>query len=230
MNCNECVNFVLDNSLAAVSAAMNGKHIYATDGHDCKIYKLKCGCDVFCIPVMRPYRRLRTDPGSGGNRYTALSGNCRRIYFLCRDFAESGFADLETGFDGDTGEITDAGITYVGGNPFIFASFDRNAYLFDMCGNRLSSIYSSPDGTLLTGFLSVTPTFYAASYIAGDFVIISVYDNGNTYTAIVPPGLSLRMLFAGDDGIYALFGANYIYNRICKIYTAGSLILPNGCT
>lgn len=221
--------FVLGNSLAAVSAAISEGEIYATDGLDCHIYRVNCDgtCDSLC--AARPYRRLRVDPGSSDARYTALCGNTPRLYFLNDRFTEMGFTDLKTENDGDMNEITDAGITYVGGQPYLFASFRYSAYLFDVCGNRVTKLYSAPDCSLITDFLPATPELQAVSCNRRGVRIVSVIDDGNEQQGICGSGLSLRMLIPADDGIYALFGAGYIYNRISPIYSDGTLALPSAC-
>ncbi|MBO4453079.1 MAG: hypothetical protein J5793_04010, partial [Clostridia bacterium] len=137
--------------------------------------------------------------------------------------------DLQTLRDGDMNEITDAGVCHVGGKRFFFGAFRKTAYLFDVCGNRLAKLFNTPEGARLTDFLPVTPEFYAACFEQNRMRFVFVNDNGKESRATVPPGSSLRMLFAGEDGIYALFGTNYIYNRITRIYSSGVLDLTPAC-
>ena len=66
-----CV-FVLENSLAAVSACDNGNGYAVTDGFESSIYMYsRSGVQTGTAAALRPYRRLRHDPVSNG--YSAVS-------------------------------------------------------------------------------------------------------------------------------------------------------------
>ena len=116
MNNRDGLCFTLENSLAAVSAALKGGFVYATDGAECKVYRIaECVCGCF-YTTRRPYRRLRFDPGSGGERGTALSGDCRRIFGFCGDFYETGYLepDVPSG-----GYLTDANVFLFRKHPLL---------------------------------------------------------------------------------------------------------------
>ena len=226
MNNRDGLCFTLENSLAAVSAALKGGFVYATDGAECKVYRIaECVCGCF-YTTRRPYRRLRFDPGSGGERGTALSGDCRRIFGFCGDFYETGYLepDVPSG-----GYLTDANVFYSGNTRYYAVSTGESAYTYDRCGNRSALLYAPPSGAVIEDFLAISPDYFAAGYVLNGMKFVSVTQNGNAYNAAVPEDIILRMLIAGDDGIYALFGEKYVYNRITKIYSGGTITMPSGC-
>jgi len=232
MNNNINRSFTLNNCLAAVSAIPCGEYTYATDGHNCCIHIIKNDCcDECCQPTLRPYQKLRLNSDAG--QRTAL-GQCtgRRIYLLSDNFCETGYIDLSLsrnsscGCGGTNGELVDASLVCIGSEVFIVGAFANGAFLFDSGGKRLTRLCSTEDGETLTDFISLGNDVYAISTLCGRTQTITVSDNGNIHSAILQGCFTLRMLIPDGNEIYGLFGQNYIYNRIYKIYSNGILTLP----
>ena len=99
MNSNIYRNFILDNSLAAVSAVPYADHTLATDGINCVIHQIDSGgSNLSCHKTLRPLRRLRNEPRN--SIITAL-GCCneRKLYFLDENLRESGYIKLQSPYD-----------------------------------------------------------------------------------------------------------------------------------
>lgn len=228
-------NFTLDNSLSAVSAVVLENSTLATDGHECTIHELNINGNYNCRHrTTRAYRRLR-DIGNNCN-YTALGCcNSARIYFLNSFLRETDYTELDTtcknscscscGCD-DFGELTDGSLTTIGGELYIIGAFRKSAYLFDMNGKRLTRICETEGNEILTDFISVGNDTFAMGTLCGNTQTITVSANGDVQTANLNRNHTLRMLIPDGDEIYGLFGHNYIYNRIIKIYSNGILTLP----
>lgn len=235
-----CVSFILNNSLAAVSAVMKDGRIHATDGFENIIHRFDGdGTFIEHIDVLRPYRRLRND--SESPCFTALGCSCSsgRLYFLNSNFTETGYTDIDTscpqgcgcskGCD-DLSEVTDASLTFIGEERFIVAAFRKSAYLFDMNGRRLTRLCSAEADEILTDFISAGNGVFAMSTLRNSTRTVTVSDNGKIFTGILDPSYSLRMIFYFNGDIYGLFGRGYIYNYICRIYSDGEFSLPGGRT
>ncbi len=234
MNNNSNQSFVLNNCLSAVSAIPFGECIYATDGHECCIHVINNnGCEECCRPTLRAYEKLRSNTQAG--QITAL-GRCtgNRIYLLSEGFSETGRIDLETrrGSSCNCGsggsEIQDASLVCIGNEVFIVAAFSKGAFLFDSRGKRVTRLCSTENNEILTDFISLGNNVYAMCTLCGRTQTITVSDNGNTLSSILQSPFTLRMLIPKGDEIYGLFGENYIYNKIYKIYSEGRLSLPRG--
>ncbi len=96
MNVNACNTFILNNSLAAVSALRKENRILATDGNGCNVHIFEsdgrfCGCQA----TARPYRKLRYDTQS--NSFTAL-GCCNRanLYLIDENLNECEYIELDS--------------------------------------------------------------------------------------------------------------------------------------
>ncbi len=233
MNNNFNRSFTLNNCLAAVSAIPYCEYTYATDGHNCCIHIISNeSCDDECCrSTLRPYRKLRLNPTVG--QRTAL-GNCtgRRIYLLSENFCETGYIDLNTsrsntcGCGSTYGELQDASLICIGNEPFIVGVFAKNAFLYDSEGNRLTRLSSAEGDEILTDFICAGNELYAMATLCGRTQTISVSDNGILHSSILQNCFTLRMLIPDGNEIYGLFGHNYIYNKIHKIYSNGVLTLP----
>lgn len=229
-------SFILNNSLAAVSALPLDDSTLATDGFNCHIHIFELdGSFREKAETQRAYRRLRSDLRT--NQLTAL-GCCNenRLYFIDENYNECGFIELDTSCDfgcrcdcgcDDLSEVTDASLTTIGEERFIVGAFRRSAYLFDMNGRRLTKLCETDDDEILTDFVHAGNDLFALSTLNNRTRTITVSDNGCIQSAILSRTHTLRMLIAMDDGIYGLFGQNYIYNRIIKIYSDGTLRLPS---
>lgn len=242
MNTNAEKRFVLNNSLAAISAVLSEDSITATDGIECKVHIFdNCGvCSSDCRETLRPYRRLRLSPD--GEFFTAL-GCCAlaRVYFLDLCFNEFCYIDLDTSDGSGCGclcrsdrlsELTDASLTVIGEEKFIIGAFRKSAYLFDMNGRRLSLICETEKDEILTDFISPSQSLYAMGTLKGTTQTVTVSDNGIVHSAILERGHTLRMLISSENReIHGLFGRNYIYNKTLPIYSDGILNLPSarGC-
>ncbi len=237
---NNEITFTLNNSLAATSATLNSDEIVAVDGINCLFHRLnQCGDYLCSESALRNYRRLRRGTE---NSYTALAC-CEqaRVYFLDRALNEFCFVTLDAD-DGcgytcscgceDFRELTDASVTSIGSEQFIIGAFRKSAFLFDINGKRLSKLCEADRNEILTDFIQVAPETYAMGTLRGDVTTVTVSENGIAKSAILERGHTLRMLFSNESGeIFGLFGKNYIYNKIVKIYSGGILTLPEskGC-
>lgn len=226
-------SFILPNSLAAVSATAASCETLATDGTESVIHRFTPD-GAFCetINTVRPYRRLR----QGNGCYTALGCNCASagLYLLSSRFDEQDYISLDVGGCNcncncgcdDFGELTDASITYIGDKLFIVGAFRKSAYLFDTSGKRLTKICTAESDEILTDFISLGNNVFAMGTLCGNTRTVTVIDNGKELSATLERGYTLRMLFSENGNIFGLFGKNYIYNRIIKIYSDGVLSLP----
>lgn len=234
---NNCRGFILSNSLAAVSAVPFDNYTCATDGVECLIHRFELdGTSDDCIRTIRAYRRLRRN--SDTCTTTALGCcNSNRLYFLTDNYIEQGYTELDVSCEygcgcdclcDDLSEVTDASVTVIGSDEYIVAAFRKSAYLFDMNGKRLTRLCVAEEDELLTDFIYPESGLFAMSTFRNNRFTITVSDNGTVHNAILERGNTLRMLIPLEDGIYGLFGRNYIYNRIIKIYSDGVLRLPTG--
>jgi len=239
MNETRCNRFVLNNSLAAISAINKENRILATDSFNCSVHVFdSCGNFCGCESTLRPYRRLRYDCAS--DSFTALSC-CNQPYVYCIDnhLNENGYITLASGENGcncetncaneanDCNELTDASLTRIGGELFIIGVFRKGAYLFDINGKRLTKLCTADKNEVLTDFIAFGEEKYAMSTINNGVRTISVSENGITRSGILHKHFSLRMLFEDNGIIYGLFGQKYIYNQIMPIYENGILTLPD---
>lgn len=223
-------SFILTNCLAAVSSVMTEDYVLATDGFNCNIYKFNCGCRSECYNTVHAYRRLRQNGARDG--YTA-SVNCNnaRIYFLDGNFVEQGYTELSTTRYNSCGctdfcELTDVSAITIGDEKFIVGAFRTSAYLFDSTGKRLTRLCSAEENEILTDFVYSGDGLFAYATASGAYREISVSHNGDVRTARLGQKHTLRMLFIQNGEVFGLFGQNYIYNRIYKIYSNGILFLP----
>ncbi len=118
-------------------------------------------------------------------------------------------------------ELTDASLTQIGNETYIVGVFPKGAYLFDLNGNLAEQLCKTDGSEILTDFIHLQNGIFAMSTICGNLRTVTVYNNGNTQSSILDRCHSLRMLIAHNGEIYGLFGQNYIYNRIMKIYSGG---------
>ena len=221
-------SFILDNRLAAVTSAFSGAGIYAADGAEPRVYDVsarsgECGCGEGCgcypsCTTVRPYRVLRSDPTSAG-RYTAVTGTDRRIYTLDNCFSETGYTVVQNG----GGSVTDACVYRADGETRYAAVSGNAACGYDRNGNFEELLWSVPEGAYLNSFWALTPEYCAACYSRGGMDFFAVRENGVQTSVPVPEELNLRSVFAGDDGVYGLFGINYLYNKIARIYANGAV-------
>ncbi len=227
-------SFLLDNCLAAVSAIPFSQCTYATDGHNCCIHIINNnGCDNCCRPTFRAYRKMRLNPAAG--QVTAL-GQCsgRRIYLLSEDFCEKGYIDLNTsrqngcGCGNSSGQLEDASLVCIGSEIFIVGAFSDSVYLFDSDGKKVSRLCNAENHESITDFIYPKSELFALATLCGRNQTVTISDNGILHSAILQGCYTLRMLFSEGDDIYGLFGQNYIYNKIYKIYSNGVLTLPRG--
>lgn len=96
MNSSIYRNFILDNSLAAVSAIPFADHTLATDGINCVIHRIDLdGCDHVCRKTLRPLRRLRRN---SQNCIISALGCCndRRLYLFDDNLRELGSIELQS--------------------------------------------------------------------------------------------------------------------------------------
>ncbi len=227
--------FILDNSLAAISAVPLSDSTVATDGLTSCIRRFSVGCQAFeSIQTLRPFLRLRENIVDSG--YTAVSGCNARVYFLDDDFCETGFVDLDvTGCgcscrcESEFSELTDVSVACIGSESFIVASFKKSAYLFDRSGRRLTRLCETERCERLTDFIHPDSELFAMSVVTECARTVTVSDGGNIQTAILDSAYSLRQLIAMENReIWGLFGLGYIYNQIIPIYQNGVLLLPTG--
>ncbi len=227
MDGNYLKSFTLDNSLAAISAYMQGDTVLATDGIECGIHVISNDCSTERMRTPRPYRRLRSN---GTGDITAL-GCCAdtRLYFISDCFEETGYVSLDASVRscGTLGNLTDASLTTVGNERFIVGAFENNAYLFDMSGKRLTRLCTAEKDEIITDFVSVANEIFALSTLKNGLRTFTVVDGGKEFSGIVNKNYSLRMIFSIGRDIYALFGQSYIYNRIVRIYSDGIFSLPD---
>ncbi|MBP5156201.1 MAG: hypothetical protein J6252_06450 [Clostridia bacterium] len=226
-------SFVLDNRLAAVTGVFSGGKVYAADGIDPRIYDVtsrgsECSCSEGCgcydaCPTARPYRVVRSDPEPSGRRFTAVTGDSARIYTLDGCFAETGFIAPRTG--GRT--VIDACAYRSGNGTSIAAAFGNAALGFSGNGEYKELLWRAPEDSFINSFWALTPDYCAACYSRNGTDFFTVLENGIERTAPVPAGLNLRSVFAGDDGLYGLFGENYLYNRIARIFANGAISFEN---
>lgn len=224
-------SFILKNSLAAVSVTFFGGGFIATDGIECRIHRFdENGRYVCCGEAVRPYRRIRVFNGCA----TALGCDCGdpKLYLLDENLDEYDYVRLDISGCGcscgceDFGEMTDASLTTIGNEIFIIGVFRSSAYLFDSTGKRLTKLCGAVGEEILTDFISLGNDIFSMSTLNKSVRTVTVRDNGRESSAILERGHTLRMLFEHEGDIYGLFGKNYIYNRIIKIYSDGTLILP----
>ncbi len=224
--------FTLESSLAAVSAVMLGGSTLATDGVSPFIFEFDLnGNQTACHKTERPYIRLRAVEGG----FTA-TGGCggQRVYFLNSQFNELDSVLLgepchRQAYNNHTGCLTDATLTRLGSESFIIGSFEKSAYLFDTCGCRLTKLCTADTGELLTDFVPLGDGTYAMATKNSCGQSVTVSDGKSTQTASILNGYTLRMLIPSGNELFGLFGKSYIYNRIIKIYSCNTLLLPNGC-
>lgn len=236
MKNNNETTFTLNNSLAAISATIVDNGIIASDGIGCSFHFFDESGN-FCRTgdAFRPYRKIRKRECD--EFFTAL-GCCERslVYFLDCNLNEYCVIELETengcscscncGCDEFT-ELTDASITRISDENYIIGAFRKSAYLFDMNGKRLEKLCETAKGELLTDFVSIGQNTYAMGTLQKNNVTVSVFDNGKIQSAFLEKGFTLRMLMPSENReIFGLFGNNYIYNKIIKIYSDGILSLP----
>ncbi len=226
-------SFILKNSLAAVSVMFSDEGFIASDGIECYIHRFDANRRYVCsTETVRPYRRIRSFNGC----ITALGCNCGEpeLYLLDENIDEYDYVRLDISGCGcscgceDFGELTDASLTMIGSEIFIIGVFRGGAYLFDSSGKRLTKLCATSQNEILTDFISPGNDVFAMSTLDGSIRMITVRDNGRESSAILERGHTLRMLFEHEGDIYGLFGKSYIYNRIIKIYSDGTLILPRG--
>lgn len=227
-------SFILNNSLAAISATICDGKILATDGINRMIHSVYsdrcCSCD--CTATARPYLRLRRN--ACGNGYTALSDcNSRRLYFLDSCFNEQGYINLcpsacpcPCSCNSGAGALTDAMTVLIGGSCYIAASFNDKAFLFDSSGACISLLCEAHRNEYLTDFIIFGSDRYAMGSACDGRQTVTIYDNGNIQSACVDRAFSLRMLLCVNNEIFGLFGQSYIYNKIIPIYSSGILTLP----
>ena len=235
MHDNAYRNFILNNSLAAVSAVADTERTFATDGFECRIHEFDSeGNFNEYHKTVRAYRRLRET--SQNCSYTALGCcNTAKIYYLSDNFRENGYTELDVTCENgcgctcdDLSELTDGSVTVIGNESFIIGAFRKSAYLFDMNGKRLTRLCSAEENEVLTDFISLGNDVFAMGTLCGNTQTVTVSDNGVTQSSVLARGYTLRMLIPEGNEIYGLFGRNYIYNRIIKIYSNGVLQLPRG--
>lgn len=226
--------FILNNRLTAVSAAINDENIFATDGINNAVYIYDFhGGFIDEIPTIRNYRMLRSNDFCGGFTALDVNCNCNRLYFLSDDFTESGYIELDTSF-GNTNpcpcmggrSITDASLTQIGSEYFIIGVFQRNAYLFDASGKRLTRLCTVNEDELLSGYISSDGEGKALWVEKYGKSIVTISKNDISHNAFVGNNCNLRMLFERKGNIYGLFGQSYIYNRIVKLYGDGIFYEP----
>ncbi len=216
-------SFMLNNSLAAVSALPLEEQILATDGFTPKIHIFeRNGVFTDTAPTARAYRRLRCNPLNGN--LTALACcNEARIYFIGTEYRELCYCDLK-----DMGnEITDASVTLREEGAFIVAANRKNAFLLEPDGRPCDTLCKAEQGEEITDFINPTPELFALATVKNGACTVSVTENGITHTAMLSGKISLRMLLHSGGIVYGLFGFGYIYNRIIPIYFGGRLILPD---
>lgn len=217
-------SFILDNSLAAVSAVPLSETTLATDGTEPKIHIFKRN-GTPCEPVdtVRPYRRLRCNE-SNGNLTALACYNERRIYFIGSEYRELGYAELELKCES---ELSDASVTVVGNEPLIVGATRSHAFLFDINGKLLEPLCNAERNEAITDFIRPRNELYALASENNGSKTVTVYDGNERFSAILSRGISLRMLIYKEPVIYGLFGFGYIYNRIIPIYSDGKLVLPD---
>lgn len=228
-------NFILNNSLGAVSAITDENSTFATDGFECKIHEFDSENNyIDCHRTIRPYRRLRSNDNGCGN--TALGCcNSARVYFLSENFRETGYVQLDISCEwgcgcscgcDDLSEITDAMLVNSGNETYIIGAFRKSAYLFDINGNRLTKLCSADGNEILTDFVTLGSNSFAMGTLCGNSQTVTVSEGDNIQSAVLARGHTLRMLIPSGNELYGLFGREYIYNRIIKIYSNGILQLP----
>lgn len=228
---NENINrFMLDNSLAAVSAVRKDGFIFATDGKECVIHRFDLdGNFIGRTCVTRAYRRLRYFEPKG--ILTALGCNGEpTVYFTDARFNELGYIRLDTS-ESDSckslGCIVDATATVIAGECFIAGAFENAAYLFDASGKRLYMLCQADGCEEITDFIPFSGNSFAMSTKRGNLRSVTVNDSGVSQSDLLGCSPTLRMLFEENGEIYGLFGHSYIYNRISRIYSDGRISLPN---
>lgn len=231
MDANIQRSFILPDCLAAVSSVMTENHVLATDGATCNIYEFSNnGCFDECHKTIHPYRRFRKNQSCEG--YTAaVSCSPARIYYIANNFIEQGYTELSTSHRNSCGcsdfcELTDVSAITIGNEKFIVGAFQTAAYLFDSNGKRLTRLCSTERNEILTDFVYSGEGLFAYATATETNREISVSDNGTVQTALLGKNNNLRMIFIQNGQIFGLFGQNYIYNRIYKIYSNGKLWVP----
>lgn len=232
MKINTETTFILNNSLAAVSASMSGESIIASDGINCLLHFFDNGGDFQKVEsTIRAYRRLRKS--QDGDFFTAI-GNCEtpNVYFLDCNLNEFCLVELETENrcncrNHDRDVLFDVSVTKIGSENFIIGAFSKAAFLFDMNGKRLQKLCEADRNEILTDFISLGQDVYAMSTLRGKTRTVAVSDNGIVKSSILTNNYNLRMLLPYENNeLFALFGKNYIYNKIIRIYSQNTLTLP----
>ena len=215
-----------------MSADLSEDLIIASDGLNCLLHFFGSNGDFQRTEsTIRPYRRLRRSKHNG--LFTAI-GNCEipTVYFLDCNLNEFCLLELEAenrcdcrNYNPDV--LIDASVTKIGNESFIIGAFQNAAFLFDMNGKRLQKLCEADRNEILTDFVSVGQEIYAMSTLRDKTRTLTVSDNGNIKSAVLNGNYNLRMLLPSENGeLFALFGRNYIYNKIIKIYFQGELSLP----
>ena len=124
-------------------------------------------------------------------------------------------------------ELTDASLTQIGNETYIVGVFPKGAYLFDLNGRLTEQLCKTEGSEILTDFIHLPSGIFAMSTLCGNLRTVTVHDNGNIQSCILDRSHTLRMLIDVNGEIHGLFGQNYIYNLIMKIYSGG-LNLPRG--
>lgn len=222
-------NFTLNNSLAAISAIPYENHTLATDGANCFIHKIDTEGSYLCgYNTLRPLRRIRL---TDNQCFVTALGCCgdRRLYFLDENLLEKGFVELETPriyrCSRQLSEITDASVITIGSQKFIAASFTKGAYLFDMKGNLLEKLCETEGDEILTDFVYLDNDTFAMVTLCENKQILTVSNGIESQNHVIDRNYVLRMLIPRNGEIYGLFGQNYIYNRIIKIFSENILFL-----
>ena len=117
-------------------------------------------------------------------------------------------------------------VTSIGNEMYIIGAFRQSAYLFDSDGKKLTKLCSTEDNEVLTDFVSLGNGVFAMGTLCGNTQTITVSDGETVQSGILPRGYTLRMLIPEGNILYGLFGRNYLYNLIVKIYENGDLSLP----
>ena len=232
-------NFILDNSLAAVSAIPYTDYTLATDGSTCVIHKIAPdGTNLHCHPTLRPLRRIRSVDSDC--LITAL-GCCNNpnLYILNHHLAEQdsieirlpyrsynadcttyGFCNHEEGI----AEMTDASIVTIGSQRYIAVAYTKGAYLYDLNGICLAQLCKTDCNEILTDFICLPDGAFAMVTLCGNTQTFSICRNDTMQSAVLSHSRRLRMLIEENGEIYGLFGKNYIYNQIIKIFSDSILV------
>lgn len=222
--------FTLENCLAATSAVKSAGDYYAADGIEPLVFR-PAGDPSVCRPpecpikTCRPYSALRADPQAVFGRYSAAVPRTGTVYSLDGCFRETGAAQLYAP-EGESGVLADANIYYSSGEPLICGAYARGAYSYSRTGGAAAEkLYTPPDDGDIKSFLYLGNGNYAAVISRNGLNFIAVRE-GALQTDEVPARFVPRFVFAGDDGLYCLFGEGYIYNSVARVFYGGKLALP----